>query len=212
MKFFVSIPLLLTLSTPLVADSLLDRPTLNAGKSSPSSQYKMKPRTRQSFDYRVHDTITVKVSIDDTISFTKKQDTKRDTSWEFAFKSFIDNFAGVTKTSLPDFEIESAGENKTKGNKQDGNRIRLDVSCEIIEILPQGDLVIEGTRFVKSDEDQATVKVAGRVNPKYINPNTDTVFSERILQLEVKTDYDGPLADNEKRGFVSKLLDKFKIF
>lgn len=211
---FSSVALLILALTwlPVTADSLMDQPVLNSTQSSPASPYKALPRARQTFDFRIHDTITVNVNIDDTISFTKKQDYKRDTSWALGFKSLIDNFAGVQKTSLPDVEVESEGESKTTGQKQEGSQIRLDVPCEIIEILPQGDLVIEGVRIVKAGANEAEVRVGGRVNPKYIDITSDTVMSERILQLEVKTNYAGPLADNEKRGFLSKLMDSIKIF
>ena len=213
MKFILTAFFLLapTLSVA-TADSLMDQPVLNSAQSSPSSPYKALPRARQTFDFRIHDTITVNVNIDDTISFTKKQDYKRDTSWALGFKSLLDNFSGVQKASLPDVEVESEGQSKSTGQKQEGSQIRLDVPCEIIEILPQGDLILEGVRIVRAGTNEAEVRVGGRVNPKYIVIANDTVMSERILQLEVKTDYAGPLADNEKRGILSKLMDKIKIF
>jgi flagellar basal body L-ring protein FlgH len=196
----------------LVADSLLDQPVISTPASSPSSPFKLQPRQRPIYDFRLHDTIMVNVNIDDTIQFSKKQDTKRDSSWAMSFKALIDNFGGAKKSSLPAIDFGSSGENKTKGDKKDGSKIRLDVPCEVIEILPSGDLVIDGIRLVKADENNVTVKVGGRVNPKYIDPLTDAVQSEKILMLEVKTDFEGPLADNEKRGFVSKFLDRFKVF
>ena len=196
----------------LVADSLLDQPVVASPMSSPSAPYKSQPRQRPVYDFKIHDTIMVNVNIDDTIQFSKKQDTKRDTSWAMAFKSLIDNFGGAEKKSLPQIGLTSEGENKTKGDKKSGSQIRLDVPCEIVEVLPAGDLVLDGIRIVKANEDTVTVKVGGRVNPKYIDPIADSVLSERILGLNVKTDFEGPLADNEKRGFLSKLFDKFKIF
>lgn len=196
----------------LFSDSLLDPQVLSNAASSPSSQFKRTKRERPTYDYRIHDTIMVNVNIDDTIEFTKKQDYKRDKSWATEFKSWIDNFGGATKPSLPKFEVESENEVKSDGKKRDGSRVRLDVPCEIIEILPHGDLVLEGSRNISSDDTQAMVRVGGRVNPKYINPLTDVVVSESILDLQVKTDFEGPLADNQKHGFISKLLSKFKLF
>jgi len=196
----------------LNADSLLDPQVLSKQGSSPSSQFKKAKRERPTYDYRVHDTIMVNVSVDDTIEFSKKQDYKRDNSWGTEFKSFIDNFGGAAKPSLPKVELESQSEVKANGKKTDGSKVRLNVPCEIIEILPQGDLVIEGARTISSDSTLATVRIGGRVNPKYINQVTDVVDSESILDLQVKTDFEGPLADNQKRGFIGKLLDKFKLF
>jgi len=143
----------------LNADSLLDPQVLSKQGSSPSSQFKKAKRERPTYDYRVHDTIMVNVSVDDTIEFSKKQDYKRDNSWGTEFKSFIDNFGGAAKPSLPKVELESQSEVKANGKKTDGSKVRLNVPCEIIEILPQGDLVIEGARTISSDSTLATVRI-----------------------------------------------------
>lgn len=180
--------------------------------SSPTSQYKKNKRKRPSYDFRIHDTITVNVNIDDTIQFSKKQDYKRDLTWAAAFKNFITHFGGQNKKELPNVEVEASNEFKSKGQKQDGSKVRIDIPCEIIEIYPNGDLSIDGFRQIQADENHAAVKLQGRVNPKYIDPINDVVLSERILELKVVTDFEGPLADNEKRGFITRLLDKFKIF
>ena len=193
-----------------LADSLLDKPALNSPKTSPSSPYKRFTRQRPVFDYRLHDPITVNVNISDSVSFNKILDTKNDNSWLFDVKNIFDNFDGKQK-SFTVADIESSGENKSRGQKQETSRMRLDISCEVIEILPNGDLVLDGIRTIRSDENEVTVRVGGRVNPKYVNPKTDIVMSERIMQLDVKTIFDGPLADNEKRGWLSKILSKIKI-
>ncbi len=193
-----------------LADSLLDKPALNSPKTSPSSPYKRFTRQRPVFDYRVHDPITVNVNISDSVSFNKILDTKRNNSWLFDVKNIFDNFDGKQK-SFTVADIESSGENKSRGQKQETSKMRLDISCEVIEILPNGDLVLDGIRTIRSDENEVTVRIGGRVNPKYVNPKTDIVMSERIMQLDVKTIFDGPLADNEKKGWLSKILSKIKI-
>jgi flagellar basal body L-ring protein FlgH len=191
------------------ADSLLDSPVLATPTSSPSTPFKRHPRQRPVYDFRQHDTVTVNVNISDSVSFNKKMDTKRDNSWLFDVKSIFETVD--EQKSFPLGELEGSAENKTKGQKSESSKIRMDIPCEIIEILPSGDLVLDGLRKVRSDENAVTVRIGGRVNPKYINPQTDVVMSERILQLDVKTIFDGPLADNEKQGWLAKILSKIKI-
>ncbi len=190
------------------ADSLLK----NEKFGSPVKQYKKTKRKRPTYDFKVHDTVMVNVAIDDTIQFSKKQDYKRDVTWLNAFKNYITHFGGVNASALPNVELEAKNQFKSKGQKQGTSKIRLEIPCEIIEILPNGDLVLDGARSIKADETNATIRLGGRVNPKYISSATDIVYSERILSLKVLTDFQGPLGDNEKRGFVTRFLDKFKIF
>jgi len=186
----------------LSADSLLNR-----GDES-TSPYKKRPRARIVYDYRVHDTIILDISIKDTLEFTKKHDTKRDLSWGAKIKNFITHFGGQNETGLPNVEIESKNEFKSDGKKKDGSNVRLKIPAEVIELLPNGDLVLEAKRTIWISEDSATVRVGGRVNPKFIE--NDAVAGENMLQLAVSTESKGPLSDNEKRGFISRFLDKFK--
>ena len=211
MRFIIVLMLIMSFGA-ICADSLLDPQVISNTASSPSSQFKRAKRQRPTYDYRLHDTIMVNVNINDTIQFTKQQDYRRDKTWANEFRTFVDNFGGAAKQSLPAIELQAQNQVRTNGQKRDGSRVRLDVPCEIIEILPHGDLLIEGSRNISSDESVAEIRVGGRVNPKYINQLTDIILSESILNLRVKTDFDGPLADNQKRGFISKLLSEFKIF
>jgi len=208
MKITVLLFAIFALLSSAYTDSLLK----NGKFASPVKQYKKTKRKRPTYDFKIHDTVMVNVNIDDTIQFSKKQDYKRDVTWLNAFKNYITHFGGVNAAGLPNVELESKNQFKSKGQKQGTSKIRLEIPCEIIEILPNGDLVLDGARSIKADETNATIRLGGRVNPKYISSATDIVYSERILSLKVLTDFEGPLGDNEKRGFVTRFLDKFKIF
>jgi len=200
---WIAIGLVALMGSNLCANSLLK----NDKFGSPSKHY-----TKALRKFKKHDTVMVNVNIDDTIRFSKKQDTKSDVTWLNAFKSYITHFGGVNAKQLPNVEIEGSSQRKSNGTKTGTNRIRLEVPCEVIEVLANGDLVLGGARTINADDSNATVRVGGRVSPMYVSQQTHSVLSERILELNVKTDFKGPLRDSEKRGFITRLLDKFKIF
>lgn len=191
---------------PIHADSLLGK----AKTKSQSSPYNKKKRDRKTYDYQVGDTVIMNISIKDTWEFTRKFDTKRDMSWAAKFKSFITHFGGATKKSPPDVQFEASNEKKTDGKSREESKVRFKIPAEVIEIMPNGDLVLDAARNVNLSQDAALVRVGGRVNPKYIKE--DMVDSDNILQLHVKTIGDGPLNDNRKRGFIIKFLEQFRPF
>ncbi len=195
---------LVSVTITLQADSLLDQ-----GRSNPASYYTPEKRPRPTYDFQLHDTILVDISILDTIEFAKKIGTDRQLSFGAKLKSFITDFK-TTKAQLPDISIETDDQYDAKGNKTDLSKVRIQIPAEVIEILPNGDLVIDATRTVWSGEDAANVRMGGRVNPKYILK--DMVRSDKILGLYVNTDSEGPLTDNQKRGMITKFFQSFRLF
>lgn len=196
---------ILILSTSLLfGDSLLNK------NSNPNVR---EERPRPVYDYRLHDTVIMKVSYKDTIEFTKKQDTDKKVSLGAKIKSFITDFK-TAPARLPNVEVESESQYETEGRKKDEKKVTIQIPSEIVEILPNGDLVLDAARTVMNGEDTATVRIGGRVNPKFVRMvnGKEVISSEDILELNIKTDASGPLSENERRGFITKFFQAFSPF
>lgn len=204
---FISIILVACLLTLLNADSLL-----TSVKSSPVSQYKPQQLKRPKHEYQLHDTIMMNISIKDVWEFARKFDTKRDLSWAAKFKQFITHFGGATKKEPPNVEFETSGELKSDGQSRESAKVRFNIPAEVIEKLPNGDLVLDASRTVQISHDTALVRVGGIVSPENIDKKKKEVMSEWIKQLDLKTESKGPLNDNRKRGFIIKFLERFRLF
>ena len=201
--------LMLLLSTCAVvqADSLLQSDVV----SSPASSYTMQVREKPPYPYKLRDTIMMNITIKDSLEFTSKLDTKRDLGWAARIKNFITHFGGENKSEMPNVEFEAKGQLKSDGKSKEEKNILFRIPAEIIDILPNGDLVLDAARTVQISDDTAVVRVGGVASPSNISPGKE-IMSEWIKQLYIKTDSDGPLSDNRKRGFIIKFLEKFRLF
>lgn len=199
-RIILSILLLFTAGT-LLADSLLNNPI------NPQNPYNKRARERKRYDYQVHDTVLINISVRDTFEFTRKLESEREATIGARLKSFITYF-GKGEENLPDVEAESQSDYSAEGTQSRSSNIRINVPAEIVEILPNGDLVLDASRTIWISDDSATVRMGGRVHPKFIK--NDVVDSEKILQLFVKTESEGPLSENERRGFLKRFFDRFK--
>lgn len=85
-----------------------------------------------------------------------------------------------------------------QGETSRTNTLSTTLSARIIEMLPNGDLVLEGTKQVGVNAEKQTVTVRGVVRWNDVSP-TNQVRSDRIAQLEVRVAGKGVVEDVVRR-------------
>ena len=81
------------------------------------------------------------------------------------------------------------------------------LAARVKEVLPNGDLVIEGVKEVKVNNERQMVRLFGVVRPQDIGPN-DLVFSTSVANMFVQIDGKGVLSDNMKPGWLFTIFSK----
>lgn len=80
------------------------------------------------------------------------------------------------------------------------------VSARVIRVLPNGYLVVEGTKGIGVDSERQLITVTGVVRPSDITTG-NTVPSTRLAEMEVKVNGKGVVADSTRRpNFLYRLL------
>jgi len=80
------------------------------------------------------------------------------------------------------------------------------VTCRVVQVLPNGDMVIEGLRINDTGRDRQTTRVAGVVRPKDIASN-NTVLSTLLADAKITVEGKGAVNDTTDRGWFSRALD-----
>ena len=81
------------------------------------------------------------------------------------------------------------------------------ITARVSDVLPNGDLVIEGVREIDINGDRQIVVLTGVVRPYDINP-ANTVLSTSIGQLRIRYFGRGLTQDNLKPGWLIRALNK----
>jgi flagellar L-ring protein precursor FlgH len=81
------------------------------------------------------------------------------------------------------------------------------MTARVSEVLPNGDLVLEGAREIEINGDRQMVVLTGVVRPVDIAPN-NTVLSTQIGQLSIRYFGNGLIRDNLKPGWLVRVLNK----
>ena len=80
------------------------------------------------------------------------------------------------------------------------------MSVIVKQVLPNGNLVIEGTRSIKTNKDTQTFKLTGTIRQDDIRSD-NTVLSASINDAHIEVDGKGQIADRQRRGILTRILD-----
>ena len=75
----------------------------------------------------------------------------------------------------------------------------------VTKVMPNGNLIIQGTRFVKVNKDTHLVTFTGIVRRDDVRAD-NTILSEKIANAEISSDGKGQISERQRQGILAKLL------
>lgn len=75
------------------------------------------------------------------------------------------------------------------------------LTARVVDVLPNGYLVVEGSKRTAVNSEQQTVTVRGIVRPVDLSPN-NSVHSDRVAQMEIFLNGKGVVGDAVRRPFI----------
>jgi len=117
--------------------------------------------------------------------------------------AIVAKYPGVDPAKL----LATTSEQKFSGNgavKREGT-VTATLPVRVIQILPSGDLFVEGTKVVMVGEEEHHIYVSGLVRRVDI-ADDDTVSSSRIADAEIEYTGRGDVSDTQRRGWLSRIL------
>lgn len=201
MRAAIVLVLLAAWMHPLAAASLWQAETLADGNLY-SDQVARKPG----------DLITILVKETTSVTDDQKTSTSRENDIDAQVKmlpetsrvpsvqgsSTIGALPGVTLASSKEFE--GAGKYTAKGE------MRAVITGRVTDVLDNGNLVVEGRRTVRVNNDSKTIVVSGVIRTADVRSD-NTVASEKLHNFQVAIEGEGPLSRAQQEGWLARLFD-----
>ena len=146
---------------------------------------------------RVDDLVTIVVS--ETFSAVANGDVK--TQRQATAQSNIAQLAGVTKTTGPLANLlgtNTQTQLQGTGETSRGAVLTANMSARVTHVLPNGYLVIEGTKRVQVSSENQVITVRGVIRPVDLIP-PNTISSNLIAQMEIQVNGKGVINDTIHR-------------
>ncbi len=159
---------------------------------------------------QVGDVLTVAINEVSNVGNNDKRTLDKTTSFNHLFNFKGDSSAGksVSRSGSADLNLSGSSERTLKGNAQysSARTITDFVTANVIDVLPNGNLVIEGyrTRLVAGEE--RTLRVSGVVRPMDIGAQ-NTVQSQFIANFQVGYVGHGPDTTFTRYGWFGRAMN-----
>ena len=165
---------------------------------------------------RVGDILRVNVAIADQAQLDNKTNAQRQTSDNSTMNSALGSlgkkFASITGSNPANLVDTSGNTNTVSTGKVDRKEtINTQVAALITQVLPNGNLVIEGTQEILVNYEIREVSVKGVVRPEDINSD-DTVESNQIAQARIVYSGRGQISDIEQPRWGQQLIEAISPF
>lgn len=108
--------------------------------------------------------------------------------------------------SDPMVQASIAEKFQSKGETKREAAVTASVGCRIVNILPGGVMQVEGARQTRVNNENQIIVIKGLVRPIDIGPN-NTVPSTQLADCQIEYYGEGDLADRQKSGWLTRILD-----
>ncbi|MBN1359559.1 MAG: flagellar basal body L-ring protein FlgH [Sedimentisphaerales bacterium] len=181
-------------------------PVLQAGSIWAKRDSNMKTLYADDVARNIGDILTIMVTEDSKVDNKAKRDLQKETarSSDFNGRLNIDDLV----PSMPGFTMDASSTNemKAKADYKDERSFVDRVTVVVVDILPNGNLVVVGTRDRNIAGDAQKIEISGIVRPSDIAFD-NAVKSEQVANFQIVTKNTGVAAPYTRTGWLGRAFD-----
>jgi flagellar L-ring protein precursor FlgH len=165
--------------------------------------------------HRVGDILTVKVMVDDSAKISNTTNRNRSSTNSAGmggiFGAAVDNLSGGTIDPSAAIDLTSGINDAGAGSVNRSEALETSIAAVITQVLPNGNLVIEGRQEVRVNFEVRDLIVSGIVRPSDIQAN-NTIASTKIAEARISYGGRGQITDVQQPRYGQQVLDAILPF
>lgn len=160
----------------------------------------------------VGDILTVMIDIDDEAELENETERSRSMGEDANLNSFLGNeldlpdilSEGIVNTDLVD--ATSTSNSRGSGSTEREEEVRMKLAATVTQILPNGNMVIQGRQEVRVNFEKRVLELAGVIRPEDIT--TDNAISyEKIAEARISYGGKGQITDVQQPRYGQQIYD-----
>ena len=93
-----------------------------------------------------------------------------------------------------------------KGSASSSNRVAGNVTVTVVDVMPNGNFVLEGTQSIWQNKNEHKIVFRGTCRPEDIS-SSNTILSTRVADATVRFDGKGPLNAKQRQGILTQIFN-----
>lgn len=159
------------------------------------------PRAR-----KVGDILTVTIQEQTSVKNQEKIERRNDTSLAARLEAYSLSDRTFDSNRLPRIDIRKESDFNGEAKQNSDSDVRASVAVVVIDVQPNGNLVIAGTRQVTVNDETRTLKISGIVRSLDVTPD-NTVSSAQVAEARIAITGEGGNTRQVTRGPVGQMFD-----
>jgi flagellar L-ring protein FlgH len=163
----------------------------------------------------VGDIITVIVQESNSTKKDASTKTAKSTELDASINSFLFSPGASSfltkKGKLPAMNLSSKHDFDGSGQINNSESIQARFGVRVVDVLPNGNLIVEGLRQTSFSQESQTVILRGTLRPHDITSN-NTVFSYSLADVSIKFHSSGAVANTQKKGWFTRAWEVLTPF
>jgi flagellar L-ring protein precursor FlgH len=163
-----------------------------------------------------HDLLTVIINEQSTSQSKDSADLQRTADVNALLSQYINitsavQLKGVTPANPPQLGFTTDRKFKGEGTVERSDTMNARVQATVIDVLPNGTLVIEATKHIKNDDEEQHFTLTGYVRAEDVTPD-NSVLSTQLANLMLEKTTKGAASDTSNRGWLQRFFDFLNPF
>ncbi len=174
---------------------------------------------------RVNDLVTILINESTSAQKTASTTASRDSSTNYGLDTFfgmntdfnihnlplINGFYKAGNVFSPSVKGSATSDFKGDGDTARTGKITGTITAKVVEVLPNGNLVIESRKEVIVNNEKEILVLRGIIRPDDIT-QSNTILSQYVADAQIYLVGEGTLGDKQSQGWLVRILDKIWPF
>jgi len=165
---------------------------------------------------RPHDLVTIIVREQSEYSSTGSIDLTKEASLNAIVNEFVRLSSGLELVSSigaikPEIDLSGNREFKGEGSTDRSDSISARVTAQVIDVRPNGTLVLAARKRIITDEEEQIFLMSGIARATDISLD-NTILSTQLGDFDLQKKTKGPVRNATKRGWLPRFLDALNPF
>jgi flagellar L-ring protein precursor FlgH len=168
-------------------------------------------------EIQIHDVISVRVDMLARMAAEGELRRRKNGNYDARLNDWLifDGLRWMKPSPQSDGDPRVRGELRSQyrslGELETAESLAFNIACEVTDIRPNGNLVIEGQSHARINDEVWTITLTGACRPDAIGPN-NVVLSRDIIDLNIQKVETGSVAAGYQRGWFQKIWDLIQPF
>jgi flagellar L-ring protein precursor FlgH len=118
---------------------------------------------------------------------------------------------GILKKTLsaPNFDgLDNSNQQESKAESSRITNISDSITCQVVQVLPNGDLVVQGQKVLQANKERGNLMVTGIVKPYYLDRNNQ-ISSKMVANFQLLQGGKGVISRQQNDGIANKIYQFF---